>query len=171
MKARQDDEFSSLLFPKRLVLKFHSNGRPKNWHAYRSAVETFLCLKGLQAHLEADPPTFNLSDEKQLERKKWEQDDKLCISVITLNIKGELPAWFGRMCQERRSAGSLWKELGARGPFPNKEGRQLSEKDDLFLKVIIGVTLASMITIGLIVVIKAPPSAFVPATHVHYDRL
>ncbi|KAI0833649.1 hypothetical protein BC628DRAFT_39510 [Trametes gibbosa] len=163
MKTQND--FSELLFPKRLVLRFDSKGRRKNWHTYRSAVETFLRLKGLEGHLQTDSmPSFDLSEET--ERKKWGADDKLCVSVITLNIKGELPAWLGRMFQEGRSAGSLWKELGARGPLPTRElGGLRSEKDDFFMKVIISVSLASVIAVGMIAVIKAPPSAFESPRH------
>lgn len=159
----QKSDFNDLLFPKRLVLRFDSKGRRKHWHAYRSAVETFIRLRGLESHLHSeDQPLATLElDEK--ERKSWEADDKLCISIITLNIKGELPVWLGRMYEEGRPAASLWKELcGTGGSYPMRVGQSkpMSREDDLFVKVLISVSFAAFITMGFIVVIKAPPSAF-----------
>lgn len=158
----QKSDFNDLLFPKRLVLRFDSKGRRKHWHAYRSAVETFIHLRGLESHLQTEgvPPTLEL-DEK--ERRRWGADDKLCISIITLNIKGELPVWLGRMYEEGRPAAALWKELcGTGGSYPFRMGQSkpMSREDDLFVKVLIGVSFAAFITMGFIIVIKAPPSAF-----------
>ncbi|KAL1949658.1 hypothetical protein VTO73DRAFT_8539 [Trametes versicolor] len=160
----QKSDFNDLLFPKRLVLRFDSKGRRKHWHAYRSAVETFIRLRGLESHLQREygPPSVEL-DEK--ERRRWEAEDKLCISIITLNTKGELPVWLGRMYEEGRPAAALWKELwsigtGGSHPFRVGQSKPMSREDDLFVKVLIGVSFAAFITMGFIIVIKAPPSAF-----------
>lgn len=156
-------DFNDLLFPKRLVLRFDRKGRRKHWHAYRSAVETFIRLRGLESHLQISvdgPPTLEL-DEK--ERRRWEADDKLCISIITLNIQGELPVWLGRMYEEGRPAAALWKELcgsGGSHPLPVGHSKAMSREDDLFVKVLISVSFAAFITTGLVIVIRAPPSAF-----------
>ncbi len=157
----QKCDFNDLLFPKRLVLRFDNKGRRKHWHAYRSAVETFIRLRGLESHLQSEerPPTLEL-DEK--ERRRWEADDKLCVSIITLNIKGELPVWLGRMYDEGRPAASLWKELCGAGGNPMLVGQSkpMSREDDSFVKALVGASFAAFITMGFIVVIRAPPSAF-----------
>ncbi|KAI0636080.1 hypothetical protein C8Q77DRAFT_1101258 [Trametes polyzona] len=161
------DNFVDLLFPKRFVLRYNTKGERKNWHAYRSAVEAFLHLRGLECHLRDGTPSDALYlDEK--ERKRWETDDKLCVSVISLNIKGEPPEDFGRMCEEGRPAASLWEKLHTEDHAVARGGRRKGGDDDLFVKVLISCAFGGFLLMGLIMFVRAPPEAFLPSQNPRY---
>ncbi|OSC99873.1 hypothetical protein PYCCODRAFT_1437844 [Trametes coccinea BRFM310] len=81
-----------------------------NWTSYQTAVETFLRLKGLEAHLAATDQAFE-SDEKGTERRQWEADDELARAVIILNIRGAHPEWLEKACTEQGGAAVLWIQI------------------------------------------------------------
>ncbi|KAI9066313.1 hypothetical protein FKP32DRAFT_1756075 [Trametes sanguinea] len=106
----QTTQLTDLLFPKHLCLRVNTKGGTRNWTAYRTAVETFLRLRGLDSHLRTSDKTVD-SDEKGTERRQWETDDELARSVIILNIRGLQPEWLHKACAEKRGAAALWSQI------------------------------------------------------------
>ncbi|KAI0648967.1 hypothetical protein C8Q79DRAFT_484269 [Trametes meyenii] len=139
--------FSELLFPERLLLDFDDVGfgRGANWDAYRVAIETFLRLKGLEAHLNADGPPVDLNIS---EKRLWEVEDDLCASVIKLNIKGKFPVWLKRLEAGRSPAASLWKELCRRHSvvYTAGDARQAQRLDSDIINTVVG----SFLALGMI---------------------
>ncbi|KAI0325452.1 hypothetical protein GY45DRAFT_1330262 [Cubamyces sp. BRFM 1775] len=115
-----DIEFSQLLFPRHLVLRIDAKGRKKYWEEYCIAVETFLRLKGLEAHLTGRQPLFE-GGEKSMAQRQWEAEEKLCMAVITLNIRGTYPDWLKKAVAEKKTAAALWEQLGGGGTVVSGE--------------------------------------------------
>ncbi|KAI0325451.1 hypothetical protein GY45DRAFT_1374738 [Cubamyces sp. BRFM 1775] len=153
-----ETEFFQLLFPKHLVLRVDAKGRKKYWDAYCVTVETFLRLKGLEAHLIESRP-FLEGDEKSEAQRRWEMDDRLCTAVITLNIRGTYLIWLKKSIAEKHSAASLWGELRRGGTAGNsgddreakQERRKKSDNETLSNAIFICAGFASMMMLYRII--------------------
>ncbi|KAI0714957.1 hypothetical protein C8Q76DRAFT_795765 [Earliella scabrosa] len=78
-----------------------------NWAAYQYAIETLLRLRGLETHLTSTgaPP-----DASAAETERWNEEDRLCKAIVTLNVRHSFTILDWHTADEK-SASAVWREL------------------------------------------------------------